>query len=287
MVHWIPMQHLYQYPTTSTATTSTRRPYRLHVFNFFKESYRCLDIRPEGLHEDIFESEIISSHCADLLSVRPEYHHDNQENTSTPIYIGSNFHYSCGLELKNMRYVNENGHRRVTLEFEKGYMNKFDSVDPHSSTLFSNGNISRLRTQEQNEVTRVFPNWIWIYLPYTHQDDIDIDFIAREENKLRLNHCNSDGSGFIDKEIIEVDGTSIIILQHGGSGCQDTSGQADEHPPTSTSTHSSSSSSSTKKKNEANRAYVVAGGHQMKGVVLKIALISIDLTEGPDLEICW
>ena len=268
MVHWIPMRHLFKYDDHDHEghDHESKQPRRLHVFNFFKESYRCIDIRPEGIDEDIFESEVIASHSADLLAVRPEYGYGHGDELAPPIYIGSNFHYSCGLELKSMQtYVdNAHGYRRVALEFEKGYMNKFDSVDP-APIRVSN------KTTQAHIKPRAFPNWIWIYLPYTKKDGAGVDTtITREELKLKVSDLGVSSSG-AEKVTIEVDGTSIVILQHGER--HEDHGHGAVHTTNTT---------------DMQTAYVVAGGHHMRGVILKIALISINLTEGqPDLEICW
>ena len=260
MVHWIPIQQLYSSDDTK------KKPYRLHVLNFFKESYRCIDLLPEldfASDQDLFESDVIASHCSDLLAIRPEYRNEdnenNNENTSVPIYIGSNFHYSCGLELKNMEYVCEHNHRHVTLEFERGYMNKYKSNNK----------------DDTHDEDKRYANWIWIYLPCSKKEDIDVDIVAREERKLQMGL----GDDVVDKEVIEVEGTSIVILQHGSSsnsGSDETNGSACADAVGSCGRWS---------KNK--KAKVVAGGHQMQGVVLKIALLSIDIREGPDLEICW
>ena len=62
MVHWIPMRHLFRYDDHDHGghNHESKQPSRLHVFNFFKESYRCIDIRREGIDEDVFESEVIA-----------------------------------------------------------------------------------------------------------------------------------------------------------------------------------------------------------------------------------
>ena len=245
MVHWIPMKQL----CGKIEPESTKQPHRLHIFNFFKESYRCIDILPEGIDRDIFESEIMKSHSADLLAVRIEYR-NNDGSSQPPIYLGSNFHYSCGLELKSMTFINQEKHRQVALEFEKGYMNNYAKFDVKNAQL---------------DVTmHHHSNWIWIYLPFTKKGDINMDMVLREEMKLE------GGFGSVDREMVEVDGTSIVILQHG----------ADSHDMHDKDLHHDSLS-------VGKRAYVVAGGHHMKGVVLKVALLSTDIKEGPDVEIFW
>ena len=158
-----------------------------------------------------------------------------------------------------MEYVCEHDHRHVALEFERGYMNKYKSNNK----------------DDTHDEDKRYANWIWIYLPCSKKEDIDVDIVAREERKLQMGL----GDDIVDKEVIEVEGTSIVILQHGSSsnsGSDETNGSACADAVGSCGRWS---------KNK--KAKVVAGGHQMQGVVLKIALLSIDIREGPDLEICW
>ena len=63
--HCVPVSQL----STSAAKqmAKKRRPIRIHVFNFFKQSYNCIDgIAP------LVKLDVIPSHSADLLAIRGE-----------------------------------------------------------------------------------------------------------------------------------------------------------------------------------------------------------------------
>lgn len=122
--HCIPTSQLM---VSKTHANKDLRPKRLHVLNFFKQTYSCIEVGAPLIRTDV-----IPAHSAELLAVKGEC--CECMDGGGPIYLGSNFHFSCGSEVEFMRHEmgcfafrGQLRSHRVLLKIKEGFGIRFDA----------------------------------------------------------------------------------------------------------------------------------------------------------------